>query len=239
MAGIDPRDVTLQAHVPAVMVPIFSALVPLERNGHRYLVAQDGLWIEVKRPWLHLVWPSAPSPAPLPYGLLRDAMDFAFEWDEFDLLLAQFEAEAIRALPNEYAVWLVWDEKEETLRYCPILAISAGPAGIKLHRPQLEAHEHLAVDIHSHGALGAFFSATDDADDAGEVKLSVVLGNLNDPGSQTLAMRLCAHGIFIPFEDRIEAACRVCGCTETTPCAGGCAWVEPDLCSACAFKEGS
>lgn len=34
-----------------------------------------------------------------------------------------------------------------------------------------------------------------------------------------------------------EARCRVCGCTETTPCMtdkGPCSWVEPDLCSACA-----
>jgi len=30
--------------------------------------------------------------------------------------------------------------------------------------------------------------------------------------------------------------CRICGCTETTPCStpqGPCAWVEPDLCSGC------
>ncbi len=36
-------------------------------------------------------------------------------------------------------------------------------------------------------------------------------------------------------------ACRVCGCTETTPCVDpesgdSCSWVEPDLCSACADK---
>lgn len=30
------------------------------------------------------------------------------------------------------------------------------------------------------------------------------------------------------------AACRICGCTETQACPGGCYWVEPDLCSACA-----
>lgn len=29
-------------------------------------------------------------------------------------------------------------------------------------------------------------------------------------------------------------ACRVCGCTETAPCPGGCAWVAADLCSRCA-----
>lgn len=31
-----------------------------------------------------------------------------------------------------------------------------------------------------------------------------------------------------PDEDR---ACRICGCTEYTPCPGGCSWVEEDLCS--------
>ena len=32
-------------------------------------------------------------------------------------------------------------------------------------------------------------------------------------------------------------ACRICGCTETQACPGGCWWVEPDLCSACAEAE--
>ena len=30
--------------------------------------------------------------------------------------------------------------------------------------------------------------------------------------------------------------CRVCGCTNYHACAGGCYWVEPDLCSKCADK---
>lgn len=38
-----------------------------------------------------------------------------------------------------------------------------------------------------------------------------------------------------------EPACRLCGCTENSPCPGGCAWVpDPeglgDLCSACLDK---
>lgn len=28
--------------------------------------------------------------------------------------------------------------------------------------------------------------------------------------------------------------CRECGCTDNSACDEGCAWVEPDLCSACA-----
>ncbi len=30
-----------------------------------------------------------------------------------------------------------------------------------------------------------------------------------------------------------EPACRICGCTENHACAGGCYWVEPDVCSEC------
>jgi hypothetical protein len=36
-----------------------------------------------------------------------------------------------------------------------------------------------------------------------------------------------------------EQACRVCGCTWNNACSGGCYWVEDDLCSACADREGS
>lgn len=31
----------------------------------------------------------------------------------------------------------------------------------------------------------------------------------------------------------VQPFCRVCGCTDDAACAGGCYWVEPDLCSAC------
>lgn len=33
---------------------------------------------------------------------------------------------------------------------------------------------------------------------------------------------------------RTEMVCRVCGCTDDNACPGGCYWVKPDLCSACA-----
>jgi hypothetical protein len=30
--------------------------------------------------------------------------------------------------------------------------------------------------------------------------------------------------------------CRGCGCTQYAACAGGCWWVEPDLCSECEWE---
>ncbi len=38
-------------------------------------------------------------------------------------------------------------------------------------------------------------------------------------------------------EPLVEQKCRVCGCTDDHACAGGCYWVEPDLCSRCVGTE--
>lgn len=43
------------------------------------------------------------------------------------------------------------------------------------------------------------------------------------------------NGKVIPAPENQK--CRVCGCTWDNACPGGCYWVEPDLCSACAEKE--
>jgi PRTRC genetic system protein A len=57
--------------------------------------------------------------------------------------------------------------------------------------------EHIVVDVHSHGLHTAFFSAEDDADDAGAMKVSLVLGNL-DQERPTSKMRLCMAGLVRP-----------------------------------------
>ncbi len=51
---------------------------------------------------------------------------------------------------------------------------------------------------------------------------------------------LPAVRIAYPVEEECAEAgiCRTCGCTDTHACAGGCWWVEADLCSACAPQAG-
>jgi len=43
-----------------------------------------------------------------------------------------------------------------------------------------------------------------------------------------------------PASDSLEAVCSRCGCTDNSPCPGGCVWVPngfmEDLCSACAAE---
>lgn len=235
----DVRDRVVQQHVPAVMMPQHTNFPPLEQNGHRFIVGADGLWIEVRRPWLHLVWPVATAPMPLPYGeVLSDEMGFAFDLGgaEFNRLLSKFQADARAAMPNECAAWFLWNETAEELQYVLLEASEASPGGITFTRPALPDWLHLAVDVHSHGAMAPFFSATDNEDDAGEVKLSYVLGHVGTD-EEGWSARLCAHGLFITFDDedteRIYRICRCCGCTDDNACPGGCSWVEDDLCSTC------
>lgn len=71
---------------------------------------------------------------------------------------------------------------------------------------------------------------------------------LPDPASYTQEERidlLVKAGALIAAEiDRLQRACRVCGCTAMRACPGGCSWVDPlddpegrgDLCSSCLDK---
>jgi PRTRC genetic system protein A len=108
----------------------------------------------------------------------------------------RFLAEASAALPNEHAAWLVWDGRRAALTYQSLVAIACGPGAIQYHRPRLFDHESLAVDIHSHGMLPAFFSDTDDKDDRGAYKLAIVVGSFGG-AELSVAMRLCLGGWFI------------------------------------------
>ena len=193
--SIDLRDRMVQDHAPTVMVPSHSELQPLGASGHRYLAAGDGLWLEVRRPWLHLVWPLLAG-ARLPYGAVARKVELAFKMPVD--LIAHFVDDARRALPDEAAAWIVWNELQQKLEYVNVGTYEASPAGIRYARPRLEPHQHLALDLHSHGALPAFFSETDNQDDAGEVKIAGVIGSLADEGkAPSAAFRLCVLGVHV------------------------------------------
>lgn len=200
MAEIDPRDAILQAHTPAVMVPRHGTLPMMEKSGHRFLIASDGVWLEVLRPWLHARVNIGTVEVPLPFGAVEHLIQYAFKPANIAGITQRFLADAARAFPNECAAWAVYDENTGLLEYRPLIAAASGPAGLEgIHRPRLADHEHLAIDIHSHGAHGAGFSPTDDEDDAGEVKYATVFGNID--GEITSRTRLCLLGTLVYFDD--------------------------------------
>ena len=193
---MDPRDWALQQTCPTVVVPKFGTLDPMPEGGHRLLVAVDGLWLEVRRPWLHVrVALARQTIFNVPYGEVSPLTELAFGQVP-PLLKQRFLAEAQAALPNEHAAWLVWDERQALLGYQSLQAIKRGPSTIQYHRPHLAESESLAVDIHSHGHLPAFFSRTDNEDDRGAYKLAIVVGSFGSD-ELSVAMRLCLGGWFI------------------------------------------
>jgi len=72
----------------------------------------------------------------------------------------------------------------------------ATAASVRYNRPR-----NVVVDIHSHGAIRAFFNTTDDQDDQG-LKVSIVVGDL-DKGSwypDRIASRVCIYGNYAPVD---------------------------------------
>ncbi len=133
---LDPRDAALQASCPAVMVPRFGEMEFLTESGHRFLVAGDGIWMEARRPWLHLFLPVGPAlpGVALPYGTLEPKILYAFDKIPQTLLL-RFEEEARKALPLEHAAWIVWNEASRFMSYREMVDMDAGKGGIRFDRP--------------------------------------------------------------------------------------------------------
>ncbi|MFV8603898.1 PRTRC system protein A [Ralstonia pseudosolanacearum] len=202
-------DATLWDSAPTVAVPKFAEFKELEEVGHRFLATAEGLFVEVRRPWLHVIQPVAPLNGQTvrpPYGTVKPKVELAFErlGATFPMVRAFIEA-ARQAAPNEHAAWVVWDSRTGDLAYRELKITDASPDAISYDRPRLEDHESLVVDMHSHGALAAFFSEQDNRDDAGEVKISCVVGDLADGKTPSIQFRLCVLGMFLPLKVPADA----------------------------------
>lgn len=51
-----------------------------------------------------------------------------------------------------------------------------------------------------------------------------------------MAINQSFEAVFDEIMSSEEMECRVCGCTDSCACEGGCYWVLPELCSQCAEK---
>jgi PRTRC genetic system protein A len=193
---LDKRDIALQTLTPSVMVPLFSKLDSLEHAGQRFLLAKDGLWVQIKREWLDLTVPLATQCVmPIPCGELSQNMQFNFGTLPIKFL-KQFIKDARASFPNECAAWFIWNEVSGDMRYVLLEAENASIGAVTYVCPELEEGEHMIADIHSHGETPAFFSFQDNDDDKTEVKIAIVVGNV-DTSDVSIKMRLCANGYFV------------------------------------------
>ncbi|WP_333985099.1 PRTRC system protein A [Burkholderia orbicola] len=201
-------DEALFDSAPVAAVPRHAEFAPLRDVGHRFLLAAEGLFVEIRRPWLHLIQPVAQiegaGPRP-PYGSIEAKIEFAFgRIGAAEPHLRRFATDAAGVSPNEHAAWIVWNDTSKELVYREVDVISSTPTTIAINRPALADDESLAFDLHSHGVGAAGFSPTDDADDAGEVKIAGVIGGVGT-ATPSVAFRLCALGKMITLRVPVQA----------------------------------
>lgn len=202
-------DSKLWDSAPTVAVPKYAEFQELQDVGHRFLATAEGLFVEVRRPWLHLIQPVAQLNGQTvrpPYGTVKPKVKLAFERLGATFPFVRDFIEAARAAaPNEHAAWVVWNGQTGNLEYRELNVTNASPGTISYERPALQPHESLAVDLHSHGVTAAFFSTTDNQDDAGEVKISCVVGDLAEGKTPSIQFRLCALGLLLPLNVPVPA----------------------------------
>ncbi|MEW6342991.1 MAG: PRTRC system protein A [Pseudomonadota bacterium] len=192
-------DQALQQSFPSVMVPMREPLAPLVKPGERLVIAANGVFLEIVRPWIRLVRRIAEYrvATAIPYGTYDEVTERRCGAVAPELIAA-FYRQTREALPNETGAWIVWHAETGEFRLVPLTPIEHSPGHLVYERPVLSAEEHLVVDCHSHGASSAYFSRTDNGDDRHDVKFALVLGNCDREPST--ALRLCAKGVFEKFE---------------------------------------
>jgi PRTRC genetic system protein A len=196
---MNPIDLVLQQSFPAVMVPAREPVVAMSGSGERLLIASDGVYLEVLRPWIRLVRRIAryEVQTAIPYGAVSEATDLLCGPVPPELI-GRFLRMTRAALPNEAGAWIVWSGITREFRLVALPSISHSPGHLVYERPALADGECVVVDCHSHGKGAAFFSRTDNQDDRHDVKFALVLGHCDREPST--ALRLCAKGIFQTFE---------------------------------------
>ncbi|MFM0082860.1 PRTRC system protein A [Paraburkholderia sediminicola] len=189
-------DMTLQRSFPTVMVPRNEPVAEMQSAGERLLIAENGVFLEIRRSWISLVRQVAQFlvPTAVPYGRMVESTKLHFDRVPPDLI-GQFAAMARMAHPNETGAWILWSPTTLAFRLAPVGILSHDGDSLDYEPPAVLGDELLVVDCHSHGRHPAGFSPKDDKDDRHDVKMALVVGNC-DRAKPSIAARLCAKGIF-------------------------------------------
>jgi len=153
-----------------------------------FVMAANGVFLRAQRPGLSICLPvmqpcfEAPVPGLQPLKAKIELANGKIPRQYLETVLAQSRL----ALPNEIAFYLGTDYQ---------LSIPAQNQSLTSCQPvPSRAYQSALVEIHSHGAASAFFSADDDVDET-LFRIYAVVGKLARPSPEIL-VRLGFHGRF-------------------------------------------
>ena len=192
---MDKRDIALQLSCPVASAPKFSDLVPLDRNGERIVLASNGAFLEVSRPWVRIITKVGPALAmTVPFGELKETVEYkAGKLPR--VLLEEFVEWAKRESEVEIGAVITWNEHTGAYALLRSKTNHATSGSLDYELPALDAGVHIVVDCHSHSHHSAYFSHVDDKDDQHAVKFAFVAGHCNTD-KPSIASRLCVRGVF-------------------------------------------
>lgn len=199
MTKMSALDATVINHVPLMPAPAYGLNPTLNTlraasAQHGFVVASNGLWLILRRPWIAAELKIASIPKHVvPYGEIAKE-DMQLLCGPIPGALLTKIIEHFRAsLPNEAAAFITWEATSRTFfLYFPVIK-NATCYSLNYEPPRLRANEHLVLDVHSHNIMPAYFSQIDDQDDWGTIKLSMVIGHL-DQETPEAALRLNVLG---------------------------------------------
>lgn len=196
----DARDRAVMGAVPLVMAPRFGTLPELAVGHSRFVGAGNGLFLEARSRVIHARMLMAELG--MPYGDVEPFVQIA--GDELgDHLVSRAMQLAAQACPDEWAGLVIAPDGGPQELWTPS-ASEASPHRVSYGAGSVDPLD-VILDVHSHGRMEAFWSATDDADDAANpspVFFSGVIGRA-DTLHPTVALRLVVAGRFFVLEDGI------------------------------------
>ncbi len=190
------KDELLEKNFPLAPVADDGSFAEPERYGIRYLVGNSGLWLDAWWPWMRVRYLVKPFRE---WGLsIHGDPQPELSLPKLDpRLFAEFVRLAKAALPNEMGAWVLYKPDTGAQRLV-IPPQTNSPDSVHYDRPIPEGGEYAVWDIHSHGLYPAYFSPTDNRDDQYDVKIAMVVGNL-DRDEQSMVARLVVREHTLPL----------------------------------------
>ena len=192
----DVRDRVLLMQNPVLPMPRYGDLPALEPGERRYVIANDGVYVQARTLALKVCARIAPTP-PLPFGALTPRVELSGGLLPHSIF-TRMCAEALAESPNEWAALVHWDGASRQYEWTATEARHRSTNRLAYDSAARD-ESCLVVDAHSHGAAPPFFSSTDDASDRYGVYFACVLGCCVSPESIRVCTRLVIDDLRIPL----------------------------------------